>query len=173
MKNLLFIIFLSFINLGANQENEIQKNQSNFESMGYSVYIIRPEEKEPISKEEWLNYAKNDPEIKIVNGDIEVTNPQTGKKFTYKADNLTYYLYQSEEVTFSYGNGDITVSDPNDEIIFKMLSIAKELDAIVMGDGGVIFNDSYFEKKSKAEKHNENSDKESSKKKNSKWKFWN
>ncbi|WP_074405794.1 MULTISPECIES: hypothetical protein [Aquimarina] len=151
MKNLLLIIFLSFINPEANQKNEIQKNQSNFEIMGYSVYITRPEEKKPISKDEWLNYAKNDPEIKIINGDIEVTNPQTGKKFIYKADNLTYYLYQSEEVTFLYGRGNITVSDPNDEIIFKMLAIAKELDAIVMGDGGEIFDDSYFAKKSKEE----------------------
>jgi len=151
MKNLLCILFLSFISLLSNQKNEIQKNRSNSKSIGYSVYITRSEEKDPITKTEWLNYAKNDPEIKIVNGDLKVRNPQTGKEFIYKADNLTYYLYQSEEVTFSYRDGSITVSDPTDEIIFKMLSIAKELDAIVMGDGGVLFDDSYFEKKSKKE----------------------
>ncbi|GAA0732568.1 hypothetical protein GCM10009430_45830 [Aquimarina litoralis] len=172
MKYLLFVVFLSFINLAPYQKNEAQKSLSDFKSMGYSVYITRSEEKEPIQKEEWLSYAKNDPQIKIVNGDIEVTNPQTGKKFTYHADNVTYYLYKSGEVTFTYGNGHITVKNPNDEIIFKMLSIAKKLDAIVIGDGGVLFDYSYFATKLKDEESNENSEKENPKKKKSKWKLW-
>ncbi|WP_298321364.1 hypothetical protein [uncultured Aquimarina sp.] len=171
MKNLLFIIFLSFINIEGNQKNEILKNQLNLESMGYSVYITRLEEKKPISHREWLNYAKHDPEIEVINGDVEFTNPQTGKKIIRRIENDTNYLHKSGPVTFRYWDKRITVKNPTDDIIRKMLSIAKKLDAIVMGDGGVIFDDSYFEKKTREEKSNQNNDKESSKKKKSKWKF--
>ncbi|WP_299212606.1 hypothetical protein [uncultured Aquimarina sp.] len=141
--------------------------------MGYSVYIEREEGKEPIYEEEWIDYADKDEEFEIVDGEIEATNPQTGKKFIYEADNETYYLYKSEKVMFRFNQKYITVKNPNDDIILKMLKIAKELDAIVMGDGGTIYNDTYFEQKKKENDTELNKTfGKAPEPKKSKWKFW-
>ena len=145
--------------------------------MGYSVYIEREEGKQPINEEEWIDFVEKDEEFEIVDGEIEAINPQTGKKFIYEADNETYYLHKAEKIMFRFNEEYIAVKNPNDDIILKMLKIAKELDAIVMGDGGTIYNDTYFERMKKENdtdlnKTFEKTPKKAPEPKKSKWKFW-
>lgn len=94
--------------------------------MGYEVSIQRREEK--ISQEEWATYVYNDKEfsnstLKKIDTDVSVWNSYLG------------------EVPFLYdeNSGSISVKNPNDFILKKMVSISKKIDAIVIGEEGEVY----------------------------------
>lgn len=113
--------------------------------MGYDVHITRAEEwvdseEFPITIEEWVEYVRLDPEMRL---DNVATAFQDGEPLvSYQNDGLAVWTaYSQNDVDgnlawFDYGAGEIVVKNPDDEIIEKMKQIAAALNAKVLGDDG-------------------------------------
>lgn len=122
--------------------------------MGYELYITRQNdwfEKDQlfeISLEEWINYVKNDPEMRLDGfAQIEVQN---GEILRIDNEGISVWIKYSGEgigqnhAWFSYYHGNIIVKNPNQEIINKMCDIASTLNAKVQGDNGELYEKAPF-----------------------------
>jgi hypothetical protein len=120
--------------------------------MGYNVHITRKstswaDENDPaaISLAEWEAYVVNDPEMRL---DDHVEEPEFQSNSTSAAylDGMSVWLAYSKKkraglyAWFYHEHGCITVKDPDEEILTKMLAIAQVLNARVQGD-----DDEYFD----------------------------
>ena len=103
--------------------------------MGYELNIKREDESQKISKKEWFQYIKSDLQFEPIE---EFSGEFNESKTT--ASTPDYGLWKSDkgEVPFSFFEeyGEITVKNPDNLIIEKMISIADELNAIVEGEEG-------------------------------------
>ena len=108
--------------------------------MGYELDIKRNSEN-IITLTEWQEYIKNDPEF-------DATEEFSGT--TKEGDTLTIStpnagLWKNKvPFTFTEKLGHITVKNPDDDIIKKMVEIAKSVDAIVVGEEGEEYDENYF-----------------------------
>lgn len=102
--------------------------------MGYELNIQREEHQPKITVKEWTNYIKSDIEfeqIESFSAEIE-----DGKSLTIKTPNAGLWKTEKGEVPFTfYENlGLISVKNPDKRIIRKMIAIANDLNAIVLGE---------------------------------------
>ena len=100
--------------------------------MGYDIHITRAEEWSAadeaavITAEEWLEYVKRDPELKLAG--------YNGPCFT-----LWSGQSRSPEPWFDWMAGDLYTKNPDPPIIAKAIEIAQALGARVQGDDGEIY----------------------------------
>ncbi|MDZ7816465.1 MAG: hypothetical protein U5N86_10850 [Planctomycetota bacterium] len=113
--------------------------------MSYEVFITRASyysqaDAPEISKDEWEAYVKSDPEMemeryagsKVVQGEA-ISNPKE-----HSAVWTEYSLSRQggDKARFEYSNGSIVVNDPDKEILRKMYTISRSLEANVQGTNG-------------------------------------
>ena len=104
--------------------------------MGYELSIQRDENRTKLTKEEWADYIKSDSEfepIETFSAEIE-----EGKFLTVPTPNGGLWKADGLEVPFTFDEefGWVSVKNPEKRIIQKMISIADELDSIVLGEEG-------------------------------------
>ena len=102
------------------------------DQMGYELYITRKEEwcdveGPTISPEEWLTVVQHDPEFTITG----LHGP-----YPYHADWSGPGKYPC---WLDHRNGNLYSKNPTDEMIDKMVQIARWLDAKVQGDEGEVY----------------------------------
>lgn len=70
-----------------------------------------------------------------------------GEVLTISTPNAGLWKSKKGEVPFAFSekNGWITVKNPDNWIIEKMISIAHKLDAVVVGEEGEKYNEQYLE----------------------------
>ena len=144
--------------------------------MGYDIHITRQgnwydeELVLQISPDEWKDYIKRDPEMRIDNfaeattvsgQSIRIDNEGLAVWTKYSGDNI-----DSNHAWFDYRNGNITVKNPDKEIMKKMLTVADKLNAKMQGDEGEIYDLSEINKVAST------LDAFQSNKKKPWWKFW-
>ena len=113
--------------------------------MGYDVHITRAtrwsdSNDSPITMEEWLEYVRQDPEMRL-DGPPEVTTPD-GYILRMESEGLgvwtghSGYERDGNVAWLHYYKGRISVKNPDDETLKKMKSVAETLAANVIGDEG-------------------------------------
>jgi hypothetical protein len=114
-------------------------------AMGYDVHITRANEwfnsaSTPITLEEWLTLVERDPEMRH-DGFAEATTPK-GETLRVEAEGLCVWTaYSGHGVNgnmawFSWFDGNVSVKNPDSEILQKMRRLAQQLGARVVGDEG-------------------------------------
>ncbi len=115
--------------------------------MGYDVHITRKEnwfdDGQDITLPEWKAYLDKDKEMRLDN----FAEAKTGEGATIRvvSEGLAVWTaYSGHEKNgnmawFDYRQGNITVKNPDDEILNKMISISQSLNAKVQGDEGEIY----------------------------------
>ncbi len=110
--------------------------------MGYELHITRAEdwvESDPITLRQWLDYVSADPDMRL-DGFAEVETPDG----TLRAEDESIAVWTAwsrdgvggNHAWFEHFEGCISVKNPDDEIIAKMLDIAAHFQAKVVGDEG-------------------------------------
>ncbi|MBT30877.1 MAG: hypothetical protein CMO01_14560 [Thalassobius sp.] len=104
--------------------------------MGYDIIVIREEEKDKISQKAWLQYLKNDKDFRLTESNGEM---------------VAIWILDDVNAPFRYYEefGMISVKNPDTWVIEKMISIADELDAVVKGEEGEIYDQNYIDKEDK------------------------
>jgi hypothetical protein len=99
--------------------------------MGYDLHITRAKwhfenEGQWITTDEWLEYIKGDPELKLAG---------------YNGEYFAWWSGKSEypDPWLDWFDGNIYSKNPDDPIIDKMIAIAKKLNAKVQGDDGEVY----------------------------------
>jgi len=130
--------------------------------MGYELNISREGETNPITKEEWVDYIKSDPEFEPIE-EFSGQIPE-GEILTVPTPNAGLWKSSKGEVPFTFSEkyGEIAVKNPERWIIEKMIAIALQLNAVVSGEEGEIYDEEYFQKELDS---NSRSDKKW-------WQFW-
>ncbi len=111
--------------------------------MGYDVHITRASdwtesEKSPITLNEWKLYVQSDPEMRLDNFAEATTT--AGEKLRIDEEGIAVWTAYSGHdpngnmAWFGHCRGEITVKNPDAEILQKMRQIAASLGAQVMGD---------------------------------------
>lgn len=96
--------------------------------MGYQVTITRADADSDdglITKDEWLAYASRDPELTVE--DAEEPNP------------VVNFTTNGEQAQLFWEDGGIWSSSPEEDVITKMVFIAKTLNARVFNEDGALF----------------------------------
>ena len=99
--------------------------------MGYDLHITRARSwsdnsRHKISVEEWLACVAKDSELRL--------SPQTGPYFALWSGKSTH-----PDPWLDWSDGNIYTKNPDEALIEKMVSIARELRAEVQGDDGEIY----------------------------------
>ena len=112
--------------------------------MGYELNIKREDENKKISKEEWSKYINSNKDFESI--EEFSANTDNGTTLTISTPNAGLWKTKKGEVPFTFfeKNGEITVKNPDHWIIEKMISMAIELNAIVEGEEGEIYDDNYL-----------------------------
>jgi hypothetical protein len=118
--------------------------------MGYDIHITRQENwydddiSKQISLTEWKQYIESDSEMRLDN--FAEATLQSGDKIRLENEGLAVWKnytgdnVHSNHAWFDFRNGNITVKNPDDEIMKKMLNIAEKLEARMQGDEGEIYD---------------------------------
>lgn len=120
--------------------------------MRYDVHITRKqdwadkEDSTNVSLAEWLDYVAADPEMRL---DTQAEAPAGDTGTTVEVDNagLSVWLLYSKNgragnyAWFSHEGDRITVKNPDEEILGKMLAVAHALGARVQGDDGEYYDE--------------------------------
>lgn len=145
----------------------IHKPLDNIKKMGYELNIQREEENNKIKTEEWITYMESDSEFDRIEeysadlGNDEILTVPTPNGGLWKSDKGEIPF------TFSEEYGEITVKNPENWIIEKMISIAKNLNATVIGEEGEIYDEKYLKDPFINTFENENASNEKKW-----WQFW-
>lgn len=100
--------------------------------MGYDIHITRAESWSDVEKartitaEEWLEYVKTDPELKLAG--------YNGPCFALWSGKSRY-----SDPWFDWSAGDLHTKNPDPPVIAKAIEIAHALGARVQGDDGEIY----------------------------------
>jgi hypothetical protein len=145
--------------------------------MGLELHITRKEnwyDKDPgtdISLAEWIQYVTQDPEFRL-DGYAQVELPD-GQVFGTEDEGIAVWTAYSQDgvnqhhAWFTYFQGNVSVKNPDQEIINKMVAIAQALGANVQDDeGGLYEKESYLDRELQKVKVT------SSVKKKPWWRFW-
>ncbi len=112
--------------------------------MGYDLNIKREDESNKISKEEWSAYIQSDSQFEP----IEEFSAKLNENETLTVSTPNAGLWKSDqgEVPFTFYEeyGEITVKNPDHWIIEKMISIANDLNAVVEGEEGELYDEHYL-----------------------------
>lgn len=104
--------------------------------MGYQVFIEK-RSNQRIELNHWNKFLESHEEFEKRNY-FEITNPISGEIIRSNSPNSAVWKKDNLEIPFSYfeAHGKISVTNPNKEIIDKMIEIAEFLDAEVIGFEG-------------------------------------
>jgi hypothetical protein len=120
--------------------------------MSYEIRVYRQnnwddiEEESNISLEEWMKYVRSDKDLALASEYAPFAGkPQGG------AEQTPGYTYLISYPRFSidcrpglwFRHGAISIEDPDDFIIGKLISIASALNARVMGEEGELYDQTY------------------------------
>lgn len=116
--------------------------------MGYDVHITRKEnwfheDNREIPLIEWKEYIKYDREMRLDN--YAETETSGDSIIRVESEGLAVWTsYSGHErdgnmAWFDYRAGNITVKNPDDEILTKMVAISEALNAKVQGDDGEVY----------------------------------
>lgn len=111
--------------------------------MGYNVHITRQHHwvdkssAQNIPKEEWLAYIKNDPELKLEQSQHDDTLAYWENYSQHGKDGDKAWMY--------WDDGEITLKNPDQEILKKMYKVAINLNAKLQGDDGELYDESGHE----------------------------
>lgn len=112
--------------------------------MGYELNIKREDKSKKITKDEWANYINSNSDFEP----IEERSASTKEGITLTISTPSAGLWKTEkhEVPFTFyeSHGEITVKNPDNWIIEKMISMAQELNAVVEGEEGEIYDENYL-----------------------------
>lgn len=121
--------------------------------MGYDVHITRKqhswadeEDTAAISLAEWLAYVATDPEMRLDN-QAEAPVGDTGTTLRVESEGLSVWLPYSKNgragnyAWFAHEGDRVTVKNPDEEILGKMLAVAHALGARVQGDDGEYYDE--------------------------------
>ncbi|MCC9658820.1 hypothetical protein [Rhodopirellula halodulae] len=117
--------------------------------MGYDLHITR--NTEPceddfdggIGFDEWRSYVNADPTLRI-DGYAEACGPN-GETLRVTDDGITVWIDHPTAngehgwAWIHFRSGEICVKSPDQEFLAKMLSIAADLNAVVVGDEGELY----------------------------------
>lgn len=120
--------------------------------MSYEIRVFRQsnwediDEESNISLEEWINYVRSDKDLALASEYGPFAEKPKGS-----AEQTPGYTYLISYPHFSidcrpglwYKEGAISIENPDDFIITKLISIASSLNARVMGEEGEIYDQSY------------------------------
>ena len=134
--------------------------------MGYELNIKR-EESQKISKKEWSQYIKTDSQFESIEEFSAELNE--GETLTISTPNAGLWKSDKGEVPFTFYEeyGEITVKNPDNWIIEKMISVANELNAVVEGEEGERYDENYLK-----DPFSKPSDNNSSSGEKKWWQFW-
>jgi len=117
--------------------------------MGYDLHITRntaPNEDDfdgGIDFDEWKSYVEDDPSLRLDGyAEIQGTN---GKLLRVTDDGITVWSDhptangEHGRAWLHFRSGKICVKNPDQEFLAKMLSIAADLSAVVVGDDGELY----------------------------------
>lgn len=112
--------------------------------MGYELSIKRENENLKISKQEWTEYIKSDSEFEPI--EEFSAELKDSKVLTVSIPNSGLWKSEKGEVPFTFYEeyGEITVKNPENWIIEKMIFIAEKMDAIVEGEEGEKYDRNYL-----------------------------
>lgn len=104
--------------------------------MGYELSIRREDNQTKLTKEEWIDYIKSDSEFEQI--DEFSAEFDDAKTLTIATPCAGLWKVDKREVPFTFDEeyGWISVKNPDEWIIKKMVSIANSLDSIVLGEEG-------------------------------------
>ncbi len=114
--------------------------------MGYDIHITRKENwfdedgVNEIKLNEWTSYIASDSEMRLEDQASSTNKIREGIK--YKNNGLAVWTSYSKNglednyAWFDYRAGNVTVKNPDEEIINKMIDIAGRVNAKVQGDDG-------------------------------------
>lgn len=116
--------------------------------MGYEVHITRrtdwfDEEGPEITLSEWLDCIRNDPSMRL-DGFAEARLPD-GTVLRTESEGLAAWTgYSGHDPNgnmawFRYSAGNITVKNPDQEILAKVVELARRLGAKAQGDEGEVY----------------------------------
>jgi len=124
--------------------------------MSYYLHITRKakgwndgEDAAAISRGEWLDYVASDPEMALNDYSVDPEYGQTdavGRAYDSQMEGLAAWLKHSdaglkgEYVWFGHEQDRVTVENPDEETLGKMLAIAQVLGARVQGDDNEYFD---------------------------------
>ena len=122
--------------------------------MGYDIHITRQEhwsvvdDSEKISIDEWTGFLQTQADMRLDNF-AEAQLPD-GSKLRHDQEGIAVWIGYSRanetgNVWFYYSDGNISVKNPDDEIMKHMSFIAEKLDAKVQGDDGEFYFDGELE----------------------------
>lgn len=118
--------------------------------MGYDLHITRKEnwfdedESNEIKLADWKDYLSSDDEMKLDNQALASTKNED--VLSYISEGLAVWTAYSKNgvdgnfAWFDLRAGNITVKNPNKEIINKMLDVATRINARVQGDDGETYS---------------------------------
>ncbi len=112
--------------------------------MGYEVNIQREDENNRINIKEWLDFIDSDSEFeRIEEFSADLGNDEI---LTVPTPNGGLWKSNKGEVPFTFSEkyGEITVKNPEQWIIEKMISIAGNLNALVLGEEGEKYDEEYL-----------------------------
>lgn len=101
-----------------------------------------------ISLHEWKNFIKENKDL-CLNNTFEA-KLQNGQSFQFESEELAVWTGYSRsnphgnQAWFNYWSGNISVKNPDDEIIYKMVTIAGKLNAKVQGTNGEVYSEKNF-----------------------------
>lgn len=108
--------------------------------MGYDLHISRAKdwtdsEANPITEGEWWDLVAADPDLELA-GAAETETPDGVLRYENPGLALWRAHPTDEKVWFDFRNGRVVVKNPDEPSIAKMLEVARELGARVVGDDG-------------------------------------
>jgi hypothetical protein len=109
--------------------------------MGYDITIKRFDSK--ITENEWLNYIKEDYEFELIN-DFS-SGLYSGQVLTTEIPSSGLW---KKKVPFVYNKikGEVQVKSPDIDVIEKMISISRKMNAIVIGEEDELYDEAFIEK---------------------------
>jgi hypothetical protein len=107
--------------------------------MGYQLHITRAEtpwEDGHIPREEWLRYVADDPELEV--SETDYAEDRKGHR-EYDVVWNAAPPNESQRPPLWYSEGRIQTKYPSDAFVEKLKTIAKQLNARVLGDDGELY----------------------------------
>ncbi|MDF1674365.1 MAG: hypothetical protein P1U44_01520 [Vicingaceae bacterium] len=107
--------------------------------MGYEIHIERENNK--ITLAEWNNFIEQSNEFKKVDK-LEANNPITGEKIVLESPNTGIWEIKGLKIPFTFSEkwGWISVKNPEQFIIKKIVEMSKIFNGKVIGEEGEEYN---------------------------------
>jgi hypothetical protein len=121
--------------------------------MGYSLHIERSEGESPITLDEWRAAVHQNAQFRLASGDVELENPKTHEKIRIPNSGADVEIQVQPDQwvrAFSWSSsGSISFRadflSAHSALVQPVFALAKELNAIIVGDDGEEYEAESFE----------------------------